>query len=123
MLRLRSNSPTHTRTDSAWCCWGTATVLRAICTTTGFSGCSRPGSACRASRQHGVTRIVLIRLSQVATGIDDTIRQIRTSIFQQRGQLGPEPGTVRTGLLAVLSEVSPTLGFDPRFGSAARSIL
>jgi signal transduction histidine kinase len=53
------------------------------------------------------------RLSRVVSDIDDTIRQTRTSIFQLRGPLGPETGTVRAQLLAVAAEVSPLLGFDP----------
>lgn len=54
------------------------------------------------------------RLERVVSGIDDTIRQIRTSIFELRGQLGPETGSVRTRLLAVLAEVTPLLSFEPR---------
>jgi signal transduction histidine kinase len=55
-----------------------------------------------------------LRLERVVFGIDETIRQIRTSIFELRGSLGPETGTVRTRLLAVLGEVTQTLGFEPR---------
>ncbi|PZS34954.1 MAG: histidine kinase [Pseudonocardiales bacterium] len=54
------------------------------------------------------------RLDRVVTGIDDTIRQIRTSIFQLRGQLGPQTGTVRVKLLEVLAEVTPMLSFEAR---------
>jgi signal transduction histidine kinase len=55
------------------------------------------------------------RLNEVVSGIDDTIRQIRTSIFQLSGQqLGPQTATVRTRLLAVIDEVTPLLGFQPR---------
>lgn len=53
------------------------------------------------------------RLSQVVADIDETIRQTRTSIFQLRGPLGPETGTVRARLLIVAEEVSPLLGFEP----------
>ncbi|MDT4932892.1 MAG: hypothetical protein QOK11_784 [Pseudonocardiales bacterium] len=56
------------------------------------------------------------RLDRVVSGIDDTIRQIRTSIFQLRGQLGPQTGTVRTRLLDTIAEVTPSLGFEPRLG-------
>jgi signal transduction histidine kinase len=56
------------------------------------------------------------RLDRVVTGIDDTIRQIRTSIFQLRGQLGPQTGTVRTRLLDTIAEVMPSLGFEPHLG-------
>ncbi len=54
------------------------------------------------------------RLTRVVSDIDETIRQTRTSIFQLRGPLGPETGTVRTRLLAVAAEVSPLLGFEPQ---------
>ena len=53
------------------------------------------------------------RLPRVVSDIDETIRQTRTSIFQLRGPLGPEQGTVRAQLLAVAAEVSPVLGFEP----------
>ncbi|MGI8879394.1 MAG: GAF domain-containing protein [Jatrophihabitans sp.] len=54
------------------------------------------------------------KLGRVVSGIDETIRQIRTSIFQLRGQLGPETGSVRTRLLGVVAEVAPALAFQPR---------
>jgi signal transduction histidine kinase len=55
------------------------------------------------------------RLNDVVSGIDDTIRQIRTSIFQLSGQqLGPQSAAVRTRVLAVVDEVTPLLGFEPR---------
>jgi signal transduction histidine kinase len=65
------------------------------------------------------------RLERVVTGIDETIREIRTSIFQLRGQLGPETGTVRTKLLGVLAEVSPMLAFEPhlRFNGPIDSVV
>lgn len=54
------------------------------------------------------------RLAQVVGDIDETIRQIRTSIFQLRGPLGPQTGEVRTRLVGVAAEVAPVLGFEPR---------
>ncbi len=54
------------------------------------------------------------RLAQVVDDIDETIRQIRTSIFQLRGSLGPQAGAVRTAVLGVVAEVAPLLGFAPR---------
>ena len=53
------------------------------------------------------------RLDRVVSDIDETMRQTRTSIFQLRGPLGPETGTVRTRLLAVVEEVSALLDIDP----------
>ena len=54
------------------------------------------------------------RLSRVVSDLDETIRHIRTSIFQLRGPLGPETGTVRTQMLAVVAQLAPLLGFDPQ---------
>jgi signal transduction histidine kinase len=54
------------------------------------------------------------RLNRSVTDIDDTIRQIRTTIFQLRGQLGPQTGAVRARLLAIVAEVTPLLSFEPR---------
>ncbi len=54
------------------------------------------------------------RLAQVVGDIDATIRQIRTSIFELRGALGPETGTLRTQLVDVAGELTETLGFSPR---------
>ena len=53
------------------------------------------------------------KLETVITGIDETIRQIRTSIFQLRGPLGPETGTTRQRVLDVVTELTPLLGFRP----------
>jgi signal transduction histidine kinase len=54
------------------------------------------------------------RLDRVVSDIDDTIRQIRTSIFQLRGQLGPQTGSVRTRLIEAISGLAALLGFEPR---------
>ena len=54
------------------------------------------------------------RLARVVSGIDETIRTIRTTIFQLRGQIGPQTGSVRTRLLDVVVEMSSVLGFEAR---------
>ncbi|HEY2041715.1 MAG TPA: GAF domain-containing protein [Jatrophihabitans sp.] len=54
------------------------------------------------------------RLDRVVSDLDETIRQTRTSIFQLRGPLGPVTGTVRSRLLAVVTEISPLLNFEPQ---------
>jgi len=54
------------------------------------------------------------RLARVVDDLDETIRQIRTSIFELRGALGPQAGTVRTRLTEVAAELAPVLGFAPR---------
>ena len=53
------------------------------------------------------------RLQNVVSEIDDTIRQIRTSIFQLRGPLGPQSPSVRSRLMGVAEDVGPLLGFTP----------
>ncbi len=52
------------------------------------------------------------RLSQIVEDIDDTIRQIRTSIFQLRAPLESSPG-LRSAVLSVVRQVVPLLGFEP----------
>ncbi len=42
------------------------------------------------------------RIGSVIDEIDETIRQIRTSIFELRGQLGPATGSLRNQLLGVV---------------------
>jgi signal transduction histidine kinase len=54
------------------------------------------------------------RLSQVVDTIDETIRQIRTSIFRLRGPLAPGGVPVQDSVLRVAAEVAPALGFQPR---------
>jgi signal transduction histidine kinase len=53
------------------------------------------------------------RLTTTIQDLDDTISQIRTTIF--RLQQGPAsgPAGVRSRLLHVLADVGPALGFDP----------
>ena len=51
------------------------------------------------------------RLGRVVADVDDTIRQIRTTIFQLRGPVGRVPATLRGRLLAVADEASGVLGF------------
>jgi signal transduction histidine kinase len=53
------------------------------------------------------------RLARIAGDLDDTIRQIRTSIFQLRGPLGPEIGALRSRILEVAKEMTGLLGFQP----------
>jgi signal transduction histidine kinase len=53
------------------------------------------------------------KLGQVVNDLDDTIRQIRTSIFDLSGTLSPAPASVRTELLAVATEHVAQLGFEP----------
>ena len=55
-----------------------------------------------------------LRLRRVVTELDETIRQIRTSIFQLRGPMTAEVGTTRSAVLSVVSELEPVLGFEPR---------
>jgi two-component system, NarL family, sensor histidine kinase DevS len=56
------------------------------------------------------------RLAEVVTDIDETIRQIRASIFRLRGPLTVRAGELRARLLQVAAEVRPLLGFDAHMG-------
>jgi DNA-binding CsgD family transcriptional regulator len=53
------------------------------------------------------------RLLATVQDLDDTISQIRTTIFQLEQGPATGPAGVRTRLLAVLADVGPALGFDP----------
>ena len=50
------------------------------------------------------------RLTQVVDELDDTIRQIRTSIFELHGSPSRE-GQLRSAVLAILDQLRPALGF------------
>ena len=54
------------------------------------------------------------RLSAAVSDIDETIRQIRSSIFQLRGPLTPGGGAARTKILEVVDSVRPLLAAEPR---------
>lgn len=56
---------------------------------------------------------VRARLAGTVDDLDDTIRQIRSSIFALQGSRR-DPTSVRTTVLKVLDQVSPLLGFRPR---------
>lgn len=57
--------------------------------------------------------------------LDDTISQIRTTIFQLHQLPEATPAGVRSQLLAVVSDVAPALGFTPavRFSGPLESVL
>jgi signal transduction histidine kinase len=52
------------------------------------------------------------RLNYLVAELDDTIRQIRTSIFHLRGGTLHGPG-LRSALLALIKQIEPALGFSP----------
>jgi len=52
------------------------------------------------------------RLATTIQDLDDTIRQIRTTIFQLQQEPVAGPAGVRVRLLDVLAEIAPALGFD-----------
>ncbi len=52
------------------------------------------------------------RLSRVVEDVDETIGQIRTSIFQLRGVEASDPG-LRSAVLAIVQQVAPSLDFAP----------
>jgi signal transduction histidine kinase len=65
------------------------------------------------------------RLGQVIDDLDETIRQIRTSIFELRGPLAPTKDTVRTQVLDVVNDLVDALGFSPavRFAGPVDTVI
>jgi signal transduction histidine kinase len=51
------------------------------------------------------------RLSRVVADLDETIRQVRSSIFEL--QRGPSTPGVRSAVLTVAEQIKPVLGFEP----------
>jgi signal transduction histidine kinase len=58
------------------------------------------------------------RLSQIVGELDETIRRIRSSIFQLRGSAAPATSDARMKLLEVAAEAAETLGFEPEVSFA-----
>jgi signal transduction histidine kinase len=58
------------------------------------------------------------RIESVVETLDDSIKQIRHSIFELRDHHGPQGQGVRAAIMAVAATVAPLLGFEPavRFG-------
>src|SRR6266536_1213771 len=54
------------------------------------------------------------RLGQVVGDIDDTIRQIRTSIFELRGSLAPQIGDARGRVVDLVAELRASLDIAPQ---------
>jgi signal transduction histidine kinase len=53
-----------------------------------------------------------LRLPQLVSDLDDTIQQIRTTIFQLHGAVAPIGSTVRAKLLEVVAQVTALLPFE-----------
>lgn len=53
------------------------------------------------------------RLSAAVGDIDETIRQIRTSIFRLRGSLVPNAGGLRSKVIEIVDDTKGMLGFEP----------
>ncbi|MET1007690.1 MAG: GAF domain-containing sensor histidine kinase [Propionibacteriaceae bacterium] len=64
------------------------------------------------------------KLSRIVVDIDDTIRQVRTSIFQLKSTENTGQG-LRSAVLEVTGQVTPLLGFDPavRFTGPADTVV
>jgi signal transduction histidine kinase len=78
-------------------------------------GLSLEGVAAHLGSDEGLAR----RIRQRVEDIDRTIRRIRTSIFELRGNLGPQAlGGLRQRVLEVASELTPALGFAPHVAFA-----
>jgi signal transduction histidine kinase len=54
-----------------------------------------------------------LRLAQLVSDLDETIQQIRTTIFQLHGTVAPIDSTVRAKLLEVVAQVTALLPFEP----------
>jgi signal transduction histidine kinase len=53
------------------------------------------------------------RLGNVVNEIDEVIRQIRTSIFELRGPLGPQTSGIKKRVLGVIAEMADVLADEP----------
>ncbi|HEY3737830.1 MAG TPA: GAF domain-containing protein [Jatrophihabitans sp.] len=72
-------------------------------------GISLEGAAAELRNDPAIAR----RLNQRVEDIDRTIRRIRTSIFDLRGNLGISSDGLSKRVLEVASDVAPALGFTP----------
>ncbi|GAA2103571.1 GAF domain-containing protein [Microlunatus panaciterrae] len=54
------------------------------------------------------------RVSRYVGDLDATIADIRATIFSLHHEVGTESGSLRSDVLAVIADVSPALGFEPR---------
>lgn len=70
------------------------------------------GLSLQSTAQMTTQRAVRDRLAQAVEDIDVTIRQVRNTIFQL-GQRPREDASVRADVIAVCSESTAALGFDP----------
>jgi signal transduction histidine kinase len=71
-----------------------------------------------AAAQIGPDTTVGQRLGRRAQDIDRTIRRIRTSIFQLRGNFLDTEGGLRQRILEVATDLAPVLGFTPHVAFA-----
>ncbi|MCW2856871.1 MAG: hypothetical protein JWR52_2486 [Marmoricola sp.] len=65
------------------------------------------------------------RISAVVDSLDNSIQQIRNSIFELRDHVGPQGPGVRAAVLDIVGEISGLLGFDPevRFAGPVDTIV
>lgn len=54
-----------------------------------------------------------VRLNRLLEEIEESIRQVRASIFELGGSVAPAAGGIRRQVGAVADDVAPLLGFDP----------
>jgi len=71
------------------------------------------GLSVQAAAVRSSDAAVASRLQAAVEDMDDTIRQIRTSIFGLQEPRGATASAARAVLLAVVSDVEPVLGFTP----------
>jgi signal transduction histidine kinase len=77
-------------------------------------GLSLEGGAAQLGREHPVSQ----RIQQRVADIDRTIRRIRTSIFELRGNLATSSDGMRQRILEAVSDVTAALGFAPHVAFA-----
>lgn len=65
------------------------------------------------TKSHGVGTAANARLQDTIGNLDETINQIRTTIFQLHRAAGPAESDLRGRVLDVVTEMAPALGFTP----------
>lgn len=70
------------------------------------------GLTLQSTAQMSTQPAVVQRLTQVVDDLDVTIQQVRNAIFQLNRRASDVP-SVRSDIVAVCSEATPALGFDP----------
>ena len=118
-----SRWPEHVATSSASRSSRTVTASDATCTTSSSSASSRSGSACKAPGAGSSDPEVGARLSQAVDDLDDTIKDIRRTIFAL-GSMG-ESEDIQAEVTQLVDRAAATLKFRPvlQFEGPVRSLV